>query len=402
MRLIFQNQTAPGDSLASKEAGFFSGSSNPHFYEWAINLGKTKVLCLQKFGTVGGAEIDLFRIIRSFGESFSFSIIGEGKGKFFDMVRKEGVNVVPFDLPDWRKGKNLLSRYLRRKQLESVIKNETNQEYSILYVNDFFYAPYGVSLGRALGIPVIVHIRSDCDPKRIVQYHLDRASILIAPTNVLSERLSAAIKTGTRVLYIPHGVPSPSLTSSPPDKTIALPVRFGVVANLLEHKGFDTLLKACSLLKGLPGWKLKWIGGDPKGIRPMLEKRVEEELISDRIGFLPFQEDLSLFYQGMDCLVHPSLFEPFGLSMIEALSYGVPVISGDTVGGKEIFGDGKAGWLFPIHEYKILAAIMKMIITDPGLLQSKSHEALTKYAERFHWDHYIKEMRFAFELCMTQ
>lgn len=65
--------------------------------------------------------------------------------------------------------------------------------------------------------------------------------------------------------------------------------------------------------------------------------------------FVPLYKDMSDFYYSIDCLLMPSLIEPFGMVTSEALSTGCPVITASHCGASDIIEDGKNGFIFQFN-----------------------------------------------------
>lgn len=97
------------------------------------------------------------------------------------------------------------------------------------------------------------------------------------------------------------------------------PFTFGFIGRLVPEKGLDVLLAACRLLPA-EGWKLRIAGKAPG------ENDYEERARGLPIEFCGFV-DSSAFMDTLDVLVVPSVWrEPFGLTVVESLARGVPVL----------------------------------------------------------------------------
>ncbi len=108
------------------------------------------------------------------------------------------------------------------------------------------------------------------------------------------------------------------------------------------------------------------IAGDGP-LRGGLEQRATELGVADRIRFLGFmnQTQLPSVYCAADLLVLPSLYEPFGLVVNEAMLCGLPVVVSDRVGAKfDLVRPGENGYVFPVGDVDALAAILKEILPD--------------------------------------
>jgi glycosyltransferase involved in cell wall biosynthesis len=99
------------------------------------------------------------------------------------------------------------------------------------------------------------------------------------------------------------------------------------------------------------------------------------------IGYVP-DADLPALYSGATCFAYPSIFEGFGLPVVEAMQCGTPVIAGDRTSLPEIVGD--AGVLVdPFDETKIAEALMRMIRDPSG--RAELRERSFQRARRFTW-----------------
>ncbi|MEI6627522.1 MAG: glycosyltransferase family 1 protein, partial [bacterium] len=88
------------------------------------------------------------------------------------------------------------------------------------------------------------------------------------------------------------------------------------------------------------------------------------------LGYLPFAEKLAVLCHS-SCLVFPSLYEGFGLPVLEAMSMGVPVITSNTSSLPEVTGKNGAVFIDPNQESSIVDALQRLL-TDPGLAEELS------------------------------
>jgi glycosyltransferase involved in cell wall biosynthesis len=353
------------------------------------------ILAIQKMGTVGGAEKNLERILTHFRDRWNASatIFGPGIGPFFQALERSGHSLVKGDLPDWRKAKNLLSRHIAQSRMLSILSRKS---FDLVFVNDFFYAPYGVFLGRHLKIPVVVLVQSDCAPRRVRQYGLHQADAVIVPASSTFERLVPCLPSN-RLFRIQNGVPKPG-PSRDFVRDPAGPVRFGVVANLLPHKGIDVMLDVFGRLKNVPGWTLRWAGADPQSRLPSIRSRLKALGLAERVRFLGFIEDMDSFYETVDCLIHPALDEPFGLVLIEAMSRGIPVMSTKTTGGLEILGEIDGGaWLVDVNDRDALSLKIWNLINDQSAVFGNCEKWVKIFEETYDFQKIAGEWDRLFE-----
>ncbi|UCA10513.1 glycosyltransferase family 4 protein [Aeromonas enteropelogenes] len=120
---------------------------------------------------------------------------------------------------------------------------------------------------------------------------------------------------------------------------------FLAIGRLTYQKGFDLLLQAWAKVSPLyPDWSLRIIGdGEDKS---MLESIVRELNINGSVELLPTTDNVSEHYQETAFFIMSSRFEGFGLVLVEAQTYGNPVVSFDCdFGPKEIILNNESGWL---------------------------------------------------------
>jgi alpha-1,3-rhamnosyl/mannosyltransferase len=118
---------------------------------------------------------------------------------------------------------------------------------------------------------------------------------------------------------------------------------------------------------------------------PDAKKLTHESGLKDQIIFIgPVEEsDLPALYSGATLFVFPSLYEGFGLPVVEAMACGVPVVCSNTSSLPEIAGD--AALLVDPFDVNTLAVTMGRALTEEGL-RRKMREKGLEQAERFSWE----------------
>jgi alpha-1,3-rhamnosyl/mannosyltransferase len=99
------------------------------------------------------------------------------------------------------------------------------------------------------------------------------------------------------------------------------------------------------------------------------------------MGHLP-QEDLPSVYQGATLFLYPTLYEGFGLPVVEAMASGVPVVTSDTSALVEV-AQGAAEVVAP-HDVEEIAAAIARLLTDPARRAELASRGLRR-AEDFRW-----------------
>lgn len=149
-------------------------------------------------------------------------------------------------------------------------------------------------------------------------------------------------------------------------------IRSVLAAGRLTHqKGFDLLIKAWGSIPEVQreGWELRICG---EGVeRPALEKLIEQLGLGKGVQLVGQVGDITSEYEGADLFVLSSRFEGFGLVVLEALSFGIPVVSFDCPAGpSEIIENEVDGVLVPPNGIEKLADAIASIIIDEIKWQS--------------------------------
>jgi glycosyltransferase involved in cell wall biosynthesis len=99
------------------------------------------------------------------------------------------------------------------------------------------------------------------------------------------------------------------------------------------------------------------------------------------VGFIP-DDDLPAFYCGAAGVVYPSLFEGFGLPLLEAMAAGAPVVTSDRTALPELAAD--AALIVDPENVDALAEAMRRIVTDPELAADLRRRGLER-SRQFSW-----------------
>lgn len=133
--------------------------------------------------------------------------------------------------------------------------------------------------------------------------------------------------------------------------------KFLCVGSMKEQKGFDLAIKAFSSLND-PDSILAIVGEGP--LREQLTSLAESLGVADRVIMPGFSSDVRPWYAHADVFCLTSKWEGFGIVIIEAMQYGLQVVSTDCRSGpREILADGKYGQLVPVGDVDAYAQAMR-------------------------------------------
>ena len=126
------------------------------------------------------------------------------------------------------------------------------------------------------------------------------------------------------------------------------------IGRLVDHKDFFTLLKSINLIKDKVKFKLTIIGKGNQENR--LKKYIKDNKLNKFCKIIPFTENLSRYYTKSDIYISTSLHESFGNTIVEAMQYGLKIISTNCpYGPSEILNKGEYGKLINMRSPNELA-----------------------------------------------
>lgn len=167
------------------------------------------------------------------------------------------------------------------------------------------------------------------------------------------------------------------------DETIKLPcdkyVLFAGRKSATMVKGLDVLIKAYTRSSlNIHGIKLLIIGEGE--LEPELVKIVGRYGLQDMVLSVPFSKNIENYYKNAICLVLPSRYEGFSMTIIEALAYGTPVIASNVGGADEVIRHSFNGYLFENEDDKALAYYLDTIPYTYRQLKRNCVESVEKFS----------------------
>lgn len=303
-----------------------------------------------------------------------------------------------------RKGQKALSA-LRAKGIDP-------SGYDVLHAHSLFANGYvAMRLAAETGVPYIVAVRNT-DVNVFFKYRRNLRSLgytilqnaaavvfISAPyrdevlDNVIPRRMRDAI--ANKSFVIPNGIDEMFLDNMPSSHRSpeAGKIRVLQVGNINANKGQLSTLKACELLsKGGFDVELSVIGR-------IHSKRVAKKLSrKEFVTIVPYmrQGELIQQYRNADIFVMPSRHETFGLTYVEAMSQGLPVIysSGQGFDGK--YQDGEVGYAVGCRDCERIA---ERIICVMGRHREFSSRCLER-AKEYSWDSIARRYVELYELIL--
>lgn len=239
--------------------------------------------------------------------------------------------------------------------------------------------PGGVLLTRKLPVPVVV----TCHHTYRQQYRHLKAQFwkrIFFPfekrTYQLADRIIAVSEATRQALVADYGIPAGKIVKIcnavdagdfHPTPLPKAPRTLVYVGRIAKRKGIDFLIKSMPLVKERIPEVLLLVAGKGSYLDEVkaLAARLQLQENVRFLGFVP-EEELNALYNLGECVVVPSVFEGFGITIIEALAAGTRVIGTDSDGIREILQSGDYGRLVPYGDLRALADAIVAELQSPA------------------------------------
>ncbi|MGO4917644.1 glycosyltransferase [Pseudogemmobacter sp. W21_MBD1_M6] len=141
-------------------------------------------------------------------------------------------------------------------------------------------------------------------------------------------------------------------------------IRLLSVGRLAPQKGYATMIEALSILKDKGRFRLTIVGEGR--LRTALEAQIAHLGLEENVLLAGESHSVSEYYQNADLFLLSSSSEGFGNVLVEALSFGLPIVSTDCQSGpSEILEGGKYGVLTPVGDATAFAAGIEQALANP-------------------------------------
>lgn len=391
-----------------------------------------RITFLNPVGVVGGAERVLLAALRSVREHWpetELRLIQLGPGQLQAEAEALGVHVCVAPLPERlaaagdtllrAEGLRAAARFARSALLPAAetirfvrdLRRILRQHPPDLIHSNGLKTHALAAFARPRGVPIVWQLHDFYSERPVMARAINhlragvRAGIAISQA---VKRDAEAVLPGLPVTMIRNAIDTNHFApaecdGATLDRLAALPVaaagtvRVGLVATYANWKGQDVFLDA---LAKLPACVRGYIIGGPiystagsQFTRTELQQRADANGLAGRIGFVPFQPDPVAVYRALDVVVHASTRrEPFGLTIIEGMSCGKPVVVAAGGGASELFTDGVDAIAHPPGDTAALAAALAKLAADSTLRARLSAAARQTAMSQFSLARYGREI----------
>ena len=293
----------------------------------------------------------------------------------------------------------------------------------VVHAHDWVVAAAATTLSRASGAPLVATVHateagrhdgwivgplSQAVHRREVRLASAASAVIVCSRAMEGEVVAALGPFKAPVIMIPNGIDLDAWQASEAE-SVAARARLGVTPSapmlvytgrLAHEKGVGTLVGAMpAVLDGLSDTRLIIAGRGP--LESTLRAQVtalELDAAVTCAGFLP-EHELRALVAAANCVVVPSLYEPFGLVALEAGALGTPVVASAVGGLAEIITDDVTGLLVAPGDSVPLAAAILRVLRDPSLATGFADAARSGVAADYSWPLIAQRTVDAYQNC---
>lgn len=256
----------------------------------------------------------------------------------------------------------------------------------LTYFRDLFI----ILLCKLFGKKIILHLHGkgikQIAEKNKLSYFLYKLGFKNSFLIVLSESQKKDIDFTypKKIFVLNNGIPVINITDIKDriDKTFT----FLYLSNLLKSKGILDLIEACKKLKDNNiGFKLNIIGSEGDINKQELQTIIDTNNLTNEIKYHgpKYNEDKNFFFLSCDIFVFPTKNEAFGIVLLEAMQFGLPIIASNEGAIPEIIDHGQSGFIFPKGDTNQLYNYMKYCIENKNILKEMGKNGKMNFEEKF-------------------
>ncbi|MBI4550080.1 MAG: glycosyltransferase family 4 protein [Candidatus Omnitrophica bacterium] len=351
-----------------------------------------RILMLTNHLNPGGITRYVYNLAEGLSAQGHRVTVASSGGSWESRLIEAGVNCLslPLDAKSMIAPKLLLAwagliRHLGRHPADVVHANTRTTQFLAHLLWVFRKIPY-VSTFHGFYRPHFLRRRFPCEGLRAIAISRSVSAFMTRDLGIAEDRI--------RVVH--HGVNPGEFERGEPVESARRrlgiqghPV-IGMVSRFAPEKNHAVVFEAFALLlKEFPDACLVLLGSGR--LRDLFEQRALETGIRSRVAFLKDMKSAEIF-PCLDIYVQPSLEEGFGIAVLEAFFWGIPVVVSPAGGLAEIVEDGRTGLVLKdARDGRELSALLARLASDPALAKKLAEEARRNAAEKFTLERSLRE-----------
>ncbi|AGZ41597.1 group 1 glycosyl transferase [Actinoplanes friuliensis DSM 7358] len=229
---------------------------------------------------------------------------------------------------------------------------------------------------------------ADTSPPRRIAYERQLGRIVDRIVVQCQDEIQELLLLGvprSRMTLIPSGVNTSRFRPDGPAETRTARRRILSVGRLVERKGFADLIRA---MRFVGDAELVIVGGDPgEPYARDLRALAADCGVGDRVRLVPAvpAQEMPRWYRSADVLAATPWYEPFGLTPLEAMACGIPVVATAVGGLTDTVVDGITGDLVPSHDPRALGLTLRRLLADDLRRQGYAAAAADRAGHSYSW-----------------
>ena len=359
------------------------------------------ILYLNHVSYIGGAEIALLNLLTYLDRDTYTPVACVPAGELAEQIQQLQIRCVQIPVLD---GLNRYTLFHFSKALTQLAFAISREQPDLLHANTNFTSEYAGILSKLTGVPAVGHIR-DLEPLgRMGSWAICHNTKVIAISEAVKRYLIGERVPEQQIVRIYDGV---DLHQYQPQANIP-PflkggrgdfenfVRVGIIGQIGSRKGHLAFLEAARMIIPTHPEARFWIvGKEPAQSKEryteQLFQYVQEHHLEQHVKFWGFRADIPEILAQLDILVLPSLQEPFGKIVIEAMAMGKPVVASNVGGVPEIVGDGKTGLLVPPGSADALRQALAQLLPDREKRENMGRAGRQRVEQMFTLEQNVQE-----------
>jgi glycosyltransferase involved in cell wall biosynthesis len=168
------------------------------------------------------------------------------------------------------------------------------------------------------------------------------------------------------------------------------------VSRLAAMRDHETLIRAAAEIVGeVPTLSVALLGEGEEEHR--LRALVRDLRLEGSVRFMGTRIDAPEIMAASDVICQPTLYEGLPITVLDAMSLGLPVVASDVPGNAELLEDGESGLLVPVRNAAALAAALRRLLGQPELAERLGAAAQERVARRFSASAWIARIQAVYE-----
>ena len=325
------------------------------------------------------------------------------------------------------------ARFIRKEELlqhmqeftENMVRFCTRKVYDIIHANFWMSGLVAVNLKRLLHIPFVITFHALGRIRRLHQHDADQfpddrfriEDLIIEECDGIiaecpqdrADLIDFYKAAGSKICIVPCGFDPAELfpvkkqvarlmLGLPPDRPLVLQL-----GRIVPRKGIDTVISGFArfIRERSHNACLAVVGGEtrtPDRTRDPEIRRLQDlahsEGIADQVLFpgRASRDEVKYYFSAADVFVTTPWYEPFGITPLEAMACGTPVVGAAVGGIKFTVKDGVTGRLVPPRDPDAVAAALSGIFSPDGVLERMGKNAIERVHMLFTWEIVVRKL----------